>query len=946
FDFNFSVISGDSGFVFESSQADFRVVPERTITTTKFNFSYTIDEGEGFFQTEDGTVLDQATEFELSDLLWKMNYIPTTTGDHIINVVAADQKGNEKQEVINYAVDFAPFTVLFNKGANTFVINNQNDLNLTVVSEGDTELYETLSEEEINTSYNLSFTVDGGTGIFIINGEELEPGQSAQIDEGTLEFKYVPSTLGEHKITLKATAPDGAVREPEITVNVENVQFFLLASTPTEQVAIGEDTDITLSLQTSDDTDEIEYTLSYFYAQESEGIGTLLNENGEPQTAGQPRPLEPGNYNYKFNSSVLGIKKIFFDVSDSNNQVKRDSVLIDVTSIPFTFSGQATGTTVGINQPMELTFALNTASQNNNDFNISFDSESGNGTLRAEDDELITPNTAYPVEPGVFKFFYTPTSLGEHALNFTATDNFGEEMNSRISFTATNAQLSFTASASSTEMFVGQSNNITVSLFEQGNFNLTYTMSYSVTGGIGVLRDAAGEPVTASQFFSVDPGTIPYSFVPEIPGNYTIAFVLRDSNGQTLPAETSFVVSNTDFQFTANEVNDQIGVGQANPINFNIVPGSSNSGATYTMTYESNGNGTFVLNGTAYGPGEQITVQQGAFQGTYTPSLGGSYRLDFLVTDSNGVPQADDASFIVTSRDFNVNAIATTNNVDVGTAIPINLTITETGGTGGTYTILISSTANGVIRFNGQTYAQGEPFEVSGGSSTFSYVGESSGQHVLEVSATASYGGTKDDDVTLTYNGNVFSFTATEQQATANLGEPVGISFNIGETIPGVDTYTAIFSNSNNGNFTYDGRTINPGQSFDISAGSSTGTYIAEAGGNHNLDFTVTSSAAVEQSDDASITIEGNRFTFSVTEQQANANLTEEIGVAFNIIETVPGVDTYTAVYTNNLSGIFRYDGVEIGPGQTFTIEPGNTFGTYEGQIDGAHRLDFTVNSS
>ncbi|MEM7485721.1 MAG: TraQ conjugal transfer family protein [Bacteroidota bacterium] len=951
FDFNFSVIADDTGFVYEGSQADFRVVPERTISTTKFNFSYTISEGEGFFQLDDGQILEQQTEMNLEDLVWKLDYIPTTTGTHVVNVVAKDQKGNEKPETITYEIDFAPFTALFNKGVNTFVINRENALNLTVVSETNTELYESLSVGDIDSSYTLSFTVEGGTGVFVINGEEYEPGQKITVEEGTLEFGYVPSTLGEHVIKLIATAPDGAEREREIIVPVENVQFFLLASTPSEKIAIGEDIDVSLSLQSSDDSEEINYDLSFFYAPDSEGIGTLLDENGEPQTAGQTRPFPPGDYTYRFNSTVLGLKKIYFDVSDSNNQVKRDSILVDVTSVPFSFSGQSIGTSIGINQPIELSFNLNTASENNNDFNISYDAVAGNGTLRSEDDQVIGQNSAYGVEPGIFTLFYTPTSLGEHELDFVATDNFGEEMPANIKFTATNAQLSFTASSSTSEMFVGQTNSITVSLFEQGNFNLTYEMSFSVTGGIGTLTNRDGDEVDASEFFSIEPGTTPFSFIPEIPGNYTLSFILRDSNGQTLPAETSFVVSNTNFQFTANEVNDQVGTGEANPINFNIIPGSANTGTTYTMTYESNRNGSLNINGTTYSPGEQIPVQQGSFQGLYTPSLDGSYRLDFLVTDSNGIPQSDDASFTVVSRAFSIDAIASTNSVAVGESIPVNLTITETGGSGGTYTILVSSTANGTIQYNGQTFAQGEAFVVNGGQSTFNYVGESSGTHTLTVSATASYGGTDDDTVSVTYNGNVFTFSATEELATANIGEAVGITFDIAETINGTDTYTAIFTNSNNGTFEYGGQTISPGQSFNISVGNSSGNYIASAGGEHVLDFEVTSSSGQNESDDASITISETDFTFEAIRSKPLEIVDVALPINFTFSQTTTQNLTYTMVFSSSSTGIVNYNGINYSAGQSIPIiaadiNAGNWSADYTGSVVGEHQITYTLTAS
>ncbi len=1045
FDFNFTVIASDSGFVFEGSQADFRVVPERTITTTNFDFTYSVEDGEGYFQMENGDVLPEQTELQLSDLIWKLTYIPTTTGTHKINLKAKDQKGNEKEETLTYEVDFAPFTALFNKGANTFIVNQENELNLTVVSE-------TNIDEVAN--YTLSFTVEGGTGKFIIDGEEFEPGQKASTQEGTMEFEYIPSTLGEHIITLIATAPDGAVRERQIIVPVENVQFFILASTPSDKVSIGEEINVSLSLQSSDDSEEIEYNLAYFYATDSEGIGTLVNENGEPQTAGQSRPFTPGNYNYKFNSNVLGVKKLYFDISDSNNQVKRDSILVEVTSIPYTFSGQAVGSSTGINQPIELTLSLSTnATEDSNvDYSISFSQEDGNGELKDLESLIIPSNTAYEVSPGVFKLIYTPFTLGEHRLLFQATDTYGQSVSSEISLMATNAQLNFTAAATNSEMIVGGTNTISVNLGEQGNAsNLTYEMSYFVTGGTGTLQEGSS-PVASSTFLVTTPGSRTFSFLPDLPGNYTLTFTLRDSNGQTLEALTSFVVTNTNFQFSATEANGEIGLGQNNNINFNIVPGTTNNGTSYTMTYTSTSNGTLSIGSVPYGPGQTITVQEGSSIGIYNPTRTGNYQLAFTLVDSNGVVRTDSAIFNVSNsdfvvsasatpsqifasetsnvnidinqvvsnpsasyelsysvsggtgtlsgsggtiqagifsaisvgstswtynpstegahaitiqirdnsgvvkekvvvinvvgRDFTLEAIAGANNQFIGQSVPINIGINEIGGTGGTYSIVIASSGNGSILYNGTTYTPGEPFTVNSGTTQISYTGTSEGSHNITMTATASYGTVKTSSLAVSFNSLDFTFTATEALASANIGETVAINLNILEPVSGLDTYTAVYTTSSNGTLRYNGNTIQPGVSFTINAGNSSASYTGSTSGRHDIDFSVTSSSGTNKSEGAEINYISNSFGFTATSQIPNLTVGQTSGISFNLTETISGIDTYSATYTNDNNGTFIYNGTTISPGQTFSISPGTSSASYTSVENGSQSLDFVVTSS
>jgi len=954
FDFNFSVQHSNNGFVYEGTSADLRVVPERIIQTSKYTFKYNISDGQGFFQMPNGEILEQQTDLELNELLWDMVYIPTTVGSHAIKMQVQDQRGNEKEYEMVYEATHAPFSVVFSAGANTFLVNSDNKLLLTISSQGDYSEYETLSVDgSLEDTYSLVFTVDGGTGNFVIGENTYEPGQRIEIDSGNFDFNYIPETLGNHQITLVATAPDGAERTEIIDIEVENVSFFILATSPSNRVDIGQPIDVTLSVQSSDLSGEIDYDLAFFFASESEGVGELLDENQNAVNPGTPRDIEPGEYKYSFSSSVLGKKKMYFDVTDSNNQSKRDSLEIEVSSLPFTFNGQALGTSVGINQPMELSLSLSTTADPNSnvEYNITFEQSEGNGVLRDLDNQVIPPNTAYDVEPGVFKLLYTPTSLGQHDLIFNATDNFGQSIEVDISFTSTNAQLSFLASSSRTEMFVGQQNSISVTLAEQGNYNLTYQMSYFVAGGAGTLSDGDGNPINASTFFDITPGTITYSFEPDLPGNYTLTFTLRDSNGQTIPATTEFLVSNTDFQFTANEVNDQVPLGSNNPINFNIIPGSSTSGATYTMTYDSSNNGSLNINGTVYGPGEPISVQQGSFQGVYTPTLDGSYQIDFVVEDSNGVVKNDDVRFTVSSRDFTLDAIPSNTTANVGDAVPVNLTINESGGTGGTYTILVASNSNGSILYNGTAYALGEPFVVNSGASTFSYIGDNAGSHRLDITATASYGVEQNDNATINFSGNQFTLTAEPNSPSASIDDGVGINFSINETLPGTDTYTAIFSTTGSGTLNYNGNTINPGQSFTITAGNSNGTYTGTSSGNHSIDFTVTSSSGATADDDVSIFYDSIDFSFGATGTKPSEIVNTDLPINFSFSQTSGTLLTYTMQYTSTSSGDFLYNGTRYSPGQQIPIlnsdlVSGGWSGSYRGFNTGQHDLEFTLTSS
>ena len=60
-------------------------------------------------------------------------------------------------------------------------------------------------------------------------------------------------------------------------------------------------------------------------------------------------------------------------------------------------------------------------------FNITYEILEGNGELKNSSTAVLTQSTPYAIEPGDFKFSYTPTILGSHVLKFIVKDNFNEE---------------------------------------------------------------------------------------------------------------------------------------------------------------------------------------------------------------------------------------------------------------------------------------------------------------------------------------------------------------------------------------------------------------------------------------------------------------------------------------------------------------------------------------
>lgn len=143
--------------------------------------------------------------------------------------------------------------------------------------------------------------------------------------------------------------------------------------------------------------------------------------------AGKFRSLVPGSRNYTFSSTELDQRKIYFDVRDSNGQIKRDSVEIEVANIPFTFSGNGESNSVYRNERTRLNFNIRSnGNVSNIDYKLSYEILEGNGKLIGNNGNPFKNSTDYPVELGNFALSYYPESLGSHQISFSVSDNYGQ----------------------------------------------------------------------------------------------------------------------------------------------------------------------------------------------------------------------------------------------------------------------------------------------------------------------------------------------------------------------------------------------------------------------------------------------------------------------------------------------------------------------------------------
>ena len=951
FDFSFTEDHENDGFVFEATKTDFSLKPEKVVTTVAYFMKYSIENGKGYYLTSENDTIRQNDTIFVADFDMSFNYMPIDTGAHKVKVLAWDSNKLEKELELIYNTSYASFSFLLNKGTDDFIINSKNPVSATLLRDKDTGDPTNAGNQEFEVSYQL----ENGTGKLYLGDDSYAPGDSFVLPKGVTDFGYLPETLGEHRLTMTAKAPDGATITRELVMVVGNLNFTFRATAASTQVELDTNIAINIDLQTQDEESDVTYDISHSFSVGSEGGGTVRDQNGGVMDAGTFRPIEPGNYNFTFKDDVLGQRKIYFDVRDSNGQTKRDSVEIEVANIPFTFSGNAESNQVFVNQRTQLNFNIKSNGNTSNiEYFLTYNITEGNGKVRGVNGDNIQNNTDYQVGLGNFSLFYTPETLGNHKISFLITDNYGQEVGPvEIDLEAKQLELDFNASANSSEVLVGQRGAISLSLIEKGDYDgVTYELNYFITGGDGQLYNG-NSPIAPSQYFTVTPGSFAYDFIGQQAGTYEISFLLRDSNGQILEEQVTVVVGNNDFSVTmtpskATEFsNNPVGI----IVNIDEVPDGAND--TYSAFYSSSQNGSMMVNGVSYGPGENFPLSPGSNNITYTGLEPGQHNIVLSVESGSDVTRTANTTITFDQVDFTFTGGSQSSDISVGEITSLNFNISESVGSSD-YTMRFTMNGNAIIKdSNGNVVSPGNIYNVPKGNFNWSLEGTDDGNISMTFYAKNDTGLEKSVNISVGVAAKDYNFTASGSTQQAYTEEEIDVNFNISEIGIGGDTYEMYFSVSgNNGSFLYSGTTYSAGESFTVPIGSFSGKYTGTTEGNHNITFTVRSSSDVEKTTNINVNYEvyEEPFTLNISQSSQDKYINDPFDITA-ITNATSGHDpsvTYTMVFTftGASAGTMRYKGITYSEGETIPLDYGSAPMQFTPETDESFVINFLIENS
>ena len=942
FDFSFSEEHPDGSFVFEKARTVFTLVPEKQISTVDYFMKFSSEEKLGYFLSMEGDTISQMDTLNINERTWSYNYVAIDTGAHKIKFTAWDSNARTKELVLLYRAEFASFSFQLNKGVDEFIINSKNPVNITLLRDKETE------GPKSKGNFEVSYQIENGTGKLHLGDSIYDAGTPFELPKGISELKYLPENLGEHKLTVKAQAPDGAILTQELIVNVIDLDFSISATAASTKVELDKNLAIAIDLRTEDEESDVTYEISHAFAPSSEGSGTVRDHNGGVMEPGQFRAIVPDAYNYTFTSTELGKRKIYFDLRDSNGQVKKDSVEVEVANIPFTFTGNSESNLVFKEERTQLNFNLKSKGNTENiEYSLTYEVLEGNGRIVDDNDLTLQNSTEYNVELGNFSFFYYPESVGSHQISFSLVDNYGQEVEPVIIDVETKLNdFTVTLTPSKTTEFANIPVNMIIDIDEiPEGADDSYEAFYSSVGNSSLRVN--GTEYGPGDKFPLRPNTNNVVYTGSEAGQHDIVLSVESSADVTHTANISISYDQIDFSFTGGSQKTDISVGETISLNFNISQsvGSSN----YSMRFTSNGNAKIKNeNGTIVSAGNIYDVSRGNFNWSLEGTDEADVALTFYVLNDTGLEKTVTLMIGVTAKNYNFTATASQAQADTGEAVPVNFNITELGIGGDSYVMYFSSgSSNGSFEYNGTTYAAGQSFSVMVGSFQGRYIGSSASGHNVKFTTRSSSGVEKTSPVSIAVTPKDYNFTANATQSQADTGESVAINFNITELGTGGDTYTLNFSSGSNGTLEYGGRTYTPGIAFNVPTGTFQGQYTGTSSSRHDLVFTARSSSGVEKTTTVAIEVTPKDYNFTVTATQSRADTGEPVAINFNVTELGLGGDTYEMSYSSGGSnGSFQYQGTTYAAGESFSVIVGSFQGIYTGLSSSNHTVNFTIRSS
>ena len=339
----------------------------------------------------------------------------------------------------------------------------------------------------------------------------------------------------------------------------------------------------------------------------------------------------------------------------------------------------------------------------------------------------------------------------------------------------------------------------------------------------------------------------------------------------------------------------------------------------------------------------------GSFNRTFVGTTAGTAQILFTVRNKTTlVEKSQSISINVNNSVFTFNATRTNTNQVVNSPVNVNFNLTQTGGTGDTYSLIFNTSSTGSFKYAGVTYTAGQAIPFVIGASVGEYLGAVSGNHDVTFTATNQLNLSKTATVSLNYINNDFTLSSSGD-GTLFVNQTKDFNVFSSQLIPDASlTYQVKYSfdtgTTGNGIITNGGNPVALGTYQPLALGSNLLNFNASALGIVNLLIEVKNSNGLLKSTVVMFDVKSTEFTFTGGAQSNSINVDESTSLNFNITELVSSGTDYEISHSLASGSVkITNNGNIESPFQWYAVNTGSFSKNFTALQEGSNEVVFTV---
>lgn len=787
----------------------------------------------------------------------------------------------------------------------------------------------------------MKFVIVNGSGAIRNAGNDLDSNTFYDVNIGDFNWNYQSAAVSgsiEVLFTVRNTVTNqnkDAIISIEVTdAPISDFEFTAFSSNDNPNVG----SEVPINFNINEITGNSTYKLIF----NSNVLGSLKYQ-GRTYQAGEVIDVPVGGFVGNYFSNVAGIHQIDFTITNANRIPisKTQNETIKFKNIDFEVSSNGGGT-MFLNQSKPFNVFLS-QTQTNPDitYKVNYSvaaGSTGGGEITSTNGNPISYGSNQDINIGTTDIIFKANAIGIFNINITITDSNNQSKTTSVSFNISQADFDFTGLPQTPSMLINSTNNLNFNISEGINTGSEYEMKFSLVSGTGNIRKGRVE-LNTNTYYDVNLNDFIWFFESKsIEESVEILFTARNKvTNETKEVIVNIEIEAIDFEFTAEEENANIIIGEQTDIFFNIIESVSSS-TNYEIQFEtlSNESGQILNGNIIVNPNTPININVGSSSLVFNSIEEGRITIRFTVRNLQTNESKSDTININVNplpiKDFTFSAISSDNGGFVNNCVDVNFSITEINGDGGPYVLFFESNKSGSFEYDSVVYLQGQKINISNVNNLLKgcYNGLEIGDH--NVNFTISNNNTipkiKMSDVDLNFINYDFNFDVKSPVENQFINEPL---LQVVEYTEDASLIQKLKFNSNLKGFVkYNGIRYNQNAEFlisnqDLVNGGWNFDYIGEEEGNHNITYTLTANNGIVKNSSVSLnfnrdcTIKNENFGEWINRSIGNVNGTytwtgdlrasvsseiflesvcaDDITITMNIIRTDIGLPSIGAKY-------------------------------------------------